>query len=69
MIFRVGEAGKLKGPGFLAFIMGMPVILLYNTRTSSGLVNGMTGTAERAILNTDVQGTYLLTFICHVLTL
>jgi hypothetical protein len=54
MIFRVGEAGKLKGPGFLAFTKGMSVMLLYNTRTSLGLVNSMTGTTERAILNTDV---------------
>jgi len=35
MMFRVGEAGKLKGPGFLAFTKGMPVMLLQNTRTSS----------------------------------
>jgi hypothetical protein len=69
MMFRVGEAGKLKGPGFLAFTKGMPVMLLHNTKTSSGLVNGMTATAERAILDTDVQGTYLLLFLCHVLTL
>ena len=41
-MFRVGEAGKLKGPGFLAFTKGMPVMLLHNTKTSSGLVNGMT---------------------------
>lgn len=60
MMFRVGEAGKLKGPGFLAFTKGMPVMLLHNTKTSSGLVNGMTGTAERAILDTDIQGTSLL---------
>ncbi len=60
MMFRVGEAGKLKGPSFLAFTKGMPVILLQNTRTSSGLVNGMTATTQRAILDTDVQRTYLL---------
>ncbi|KAH6668288.1 hypothetical protein B0J14DRAFT_547600 [Halenospora varia] len=64
-MFRVGEAGKLKGPGFLAFTKGMPVMLLQNTRTSSGLVNGMTATAERAILDIDVQRTYLLPFIDH----
>jgi hypothetical protein len=69
MMFRVGEAGKLKGPGFLAFTKGMPVMLLQNTRTSSGLVNGMTGTAERAILDTDVQGIHILPLIYHVLTL
>jgi hypothetical protein len=69
MMFRVGEAGKLKGPGFLAFTKGMPVMLLHNTKTSSGLVNGMTGTAERAILDTDVQGTSLLPFTHPVLTL
>ena len=54
MKFRVGEAGKLKGPGLLVFTKGMPVMLLHNTKTSLGLVNGMTGTAERAILDTDV---------------
>jgi hypothetical protein len=59
-MFRIGEAGKLKGPGFLAFSKGMPVMLLHNTRTSSGLVNGMTATAERAILDTDVKRTYPL---------
>jgi PIF1-like helicase len=60
MMFRVGEAGQLKGPGFLAFTQGMPVMLLHNTKTSSGLVNGMTATAERAILDADVQGRYSL---------
>jgi hypothetical protein len=69
MMFRVGEAGKLKGPGFLAFTKGMPIMLLQNTRTSSGLVNGMTGTAERAILDADVQGAYMIPFIYRVLTL
>jgi hypothetical protein len=34
MMFRVGETGQLKGPGFLAFTKGMPVMLLQNTRTS-----------------------------------
>ena len=68
MMFRVGEAGKLNGPGFLAFTKGMPVMLLQNTRTSSGLVNGMTATAERAILDINVQRTYLLPFICQMLT-
>jgi hypothetical protein len=68
-MFRVGEAGKLKGPGFLAFTKGMPVMLLHNARTSSGLVNGMTATAERAILDTNVQREYLVPFLCHVLTL
>lgn len=69
MMFQVGEAGKLKGLGFLAFTKGMPVMLLHNTRTSLGLVNGMTITVERAILDTDVQRMYLLPFVCHVLTL
>jgi hypothetical protein len=68
MMFRVGEAGKLKGPGFLAFTKGMPVMLLQNTRTSSGLVNGMTATAERAILDTVVQRMYLLPLVCQMLT-
>lgn len=68
MMFRVGEAGNLKGPGFFAFTKGMPVMLLHNTKTSSGLVNGMTGTAERAILDTDVQGTSLVPFIRPLLT-
>jgi hypothetical protein len=68
-MFRVGEAGKLKGPGFLAFTKGMPVILLHNTKTTSGLVNGMTGTAERAILDTDIQGMSLLLLIRLVLTI
>lgn len=55
-MFRVGETGKLKGPGFLAYSKGMPVILLHNVKTSSGLVNGMIATAERAILDTNVKG-------------
>jgi hypothetical protein len=65
MMFRVGEAGKLKGPGFLAFSKGMPIMLLHNTKTSSSLVNGMTATAERVILDADVKRTYLLLFIYH----
>ena len=68
MMFRVGEAGKLKGPGFLAFSKGMPIMLLHNAKTSSGLVNGMTGTAERAILDTDVQGSHRRLLLCYVLT-
>jgi hypothetical protein len=63
MMFWVGEAGKLKGLGFLAFTKGMPVILLQNTRTSSGLVNGMTATAERAILDTVMQHMYLFPLV------
>ncbi|KAH6719516.1 hypothetical protein BKA61DRAFT_653041 [Leptodontidium sp. MPI-SDFR-AT-0119] len=59
MMFRVGEAGKLKGPGLFAFTKGMPVMLLHNTMTSSGLVNGMTATAERAILDIDVLPTWI----------
>jgi hypothetical protein len=64
MMFQVGEVGNLKGPSFLAFTKGMPVMLLQNTRTSLGLVNGMTVTAERAILDINVQRTYLLPSIC-----
>jgi hypothetical protein len=56
MMLRVGEAGHLKGPGFLAFTQVDASMLLHNTKTSSGLVNGMTGTAERAILDADIQG-------------
>jgi len=44
-------------------------MLLHNTKTSSGLVNGMTGTAERAILDTDVQGISLLPLKRPVLSL
>jgi hypothetical protein len=69
MIFRVGEAGNLKDPGFFAFTKGMPVILLHNTKTSSGLVNRMTGTAKRAILDTDIQGTLLIPFTYPVVTI
>ena len=65
-MFRVGEAGNLKGPGFFAFTTGMPVMLLQNTKTSSGLVNGMTAAAERAILDLNVQGKCLLPFWPHV---
>ncbi|CZR69862.1 uncharacterized protein PAC_19762 [Phialocephala subalpina] len=57
MMFRVREAGKLKGPGFFAFTTGMSVMLLQNTKTSSGLVNGMTTEAKRAILDVNVQVT------------
>ena len=53
-MFRVGEAGKLKGPGFLAFTKGMLVMLLQNTRTSLGLVNSINTTTKRAILDTNV---------------
>lgn len=41
-------------PGLFAFTMGMPFMLLQNTMNSSGLVNGMTATAESAILDIDV---------------
>ena len=66
MMFR---AGKLKGPGFFAFTKGMPVILLENAKTSSGLVNSMTATVERAILDADVQRKHPLPFVYHILIL
>jgi hypothetical protein len=56
LMFQVGEVQHLKGPGFFAFTKGMPVMLLQNTNTSAGLVNGMTGTAEELILDRDTQG-------------
>jgi hypothetical protein len=58
LMFQVGEVQHLKGPGFFAFTKGMPVMLLQNTNTSAGLVNGMTGTAEEVILDRDTQGIY-----------
>ena len=63
MMFRVGEVGKLKGLSFFIFTTGMPVMLLQNTRTSSSLVNSITATAERAILDVNMQYKCLLLFI------
>jgi hypothetical protein len=57
MIYQVGEQGYLKGPGFFAFTKGMPIMLQQNTNTYAGLVNGMRGTVEEVILDTDVRGT------------
>jgi len=37
-------------------IYQQPVMLLQNTNTSAGLVNGMTGSAEEVILDQDVRG-------------
>jgi len=54
-MFQVGEVKRLKGPGFFAFTKGMPVMLLQNTNTSAGLVNGMTGFAEEVNLDIDVR--------------
>lgn len=45
-----------KGPGFFAFTKGMLVMLLQNTNTAAGLVNGMTGVPEEVILDKDVPG-------------
>jgi hypothetical protein len=56
LMFQVGEVEHLKGPGFFAFTKGMPVMLLQNTNTSAGLVNGMMGSAEEVILDIDVRG-------------
>jgi hypothetical protein len=56
LMFQVGEVQQLKGPGIFAFTKGMPVMLLQNTNTSAGLVNGMTGFAEEVILDVDVRG-------------
>jgi hypothetical protein len=58
LMFQVGEAKHLKGPGFFAFTKGMPLMLLQNTNTSAGLVNGMIGSAEEVVLDRDVQGIY-----------
>ena len=58
LMFQVGEVQHLKGPGFFAFTKGMPVMLLQNTNTSAGLVNGMTGFADEVILDIDVRGTH-----------
>ena len=44
-------------------------MLLYNTKTSSSLVNSITATTKKAILNINVQGIYLLLFLYYVLTL
>jgi hypothetical protein len=60
MVYQVGEQGYLKGPGFFAFTKGMPIMLQQNTNTYAGLVNGMRGTAEEVVLDTDVQGIYRL---------
>jgi hypothetical protein len=57
-MFEVGKVQHLKGPGFFAFIKERPVMLLQNTNTSVGLVNGMTGSIEEVILDRDVQGIY-----------
>jgi hypothetical protein len=62
MIYQVGEQGYLKGPGFFAFTKGMPIMLQQNTNTYAGLVNGMRGTAEEIILDTGVQGIYMVVF-------
>jgi hypothetical protein len=56
LMFQVGEVQHLKSPGFFAFTKGMPVMLLQNTNTSAGLVNGMTGSAQEIILDIDVRG-------------
>ena len=37
----------------------MPIMLQQNTNTYAGLVNGMRGTVEEVILDTDVQGKYI----------
>jgi hypothetical protein len=53
-MFRVREVGKFKGLKFLAFIKGMPIILLYNIKTNSELTNNIIRTTKRAILDIDV---------------
>lgn len=50
----MGEIGRLKGLGFFAFLKDMPIILLKNTSMISGLVNGMTATIKKAVLNKDI---------------
>jgi hypothetical protein len=50
----VEKASKLKGPGFLTFIKGIPIILLYNIKTSSGLINNITSIIKKAILNINI---------------
>jgi hypothetical protein len=59
-MFRIGEAGELKGLGFLACSKGMLVMLLHNSKTSAGLVNGITVTVQRASLDIEVKCTYPL---------
>jgi hypothetical protein len=54
IMFQVREASNLKGLKFFTFTKGMPIMLLYNIKTSLSLVNRMTRIAKRAILNTDV---------------
>ena len=54
MIFWVEEISKFKGPSFFAFIIDIPIMLLQNIKTSSSLVNGITATTERAILDVNI---------------
>jgi hypothetical protein len=56
----MGEACKLKGLGLLVFSKGILVILLYNIKTSARLVNGMTVTAERVILDINIKCMYIV---------
>ncbi|KIM92624.1 hypothetical protein OIDMADRAFT_62391 [Oidiodendron maius Zn] len=62
MLYQVGEQGYLKGLGYFAFTKGMPIMLQQNTNTYAGLVNGMRGTAEEVVLDTNVQGLHMTIF-------
>ena len=62
MIFQVKKIGKFKGPSFFTFTIGIPVMLLQNTKTSSSLVNSMTAITERVILDVNIQYKYLPLF-------
>jgi hypothetical protein len=65
-MFQIGEVQHLKGPGFFASTKVMLVMLLQNTKTAAGLVNGMTGLAEEVIPGRETFKVYaeLSSIIC-----
>ena len=50
-MLEIDDANPLKGAGLLFYTKDMPVMCLGNISTSSGVVNGMCGTARHIVPN------------------
>lgn len=52
-ILTQGDDSSLKGPGLFMYTQGMPIMVLHNISTPTGVVNGMIGSASQVHIDTS----------------